>query len=533
MGYHEYYDPVIIAMNKSDAYLLGIDLGTTATKAALYRIDGSMVGEGRADVTISHPEPHRVEQDMSEFYESAALATRKCMASCNADPRAIIALAFDSQMAGIGALDEDFRPVDKFDSWLDMRCEPFIEQLNLKHRRRITELTGCPPMCAHGPKMLWWQHERPADYARISKFVMPVCYVAGRMAGLRIEEAFIDNTFIHFSGCSDALQGKWSKELCELLGIDQRRLPRVVDPTRIVGEVSASAARDFGLCAGTVIAAGCGDTAAGALGAGAVYPGMLLDTAGTASVLSVCTDRFFSDTTHFALLVSRSVVSHVWTALAYVGGGGLALPWFRENLLANTPADESHGLERLLAQCESIPPGCDGLIFSPHLGGRTCPPAPAMRGAWIGFTWKHTQAHFTRSIAESVAYEYAWYLSIIRKLLPTVNFGDARVIGGGAKSTVWNGIKANILGVPFRRLQRSESATWGSALIAAKAIGLIDDIAEAACETASVCTDVIHPDPTSSSVYLAGFRRYIFWQDKLTTSFENGSRCNSVSTDAG
>ncbi len=509
-------------MDRSRALLLGIDLGTTATKAALYRLDGSLVGEARVEVKLSYPAPHCVEQSLTDFYDSAAEATRNCLVNSGSDPKTVVALAFDSQMAGVGALDDRFQSAVHFDSWLDMRCQPYIEELTAKYQQRITELTGCPPTCAHGPKMLWWQHERPDDYSRISKFVMPVCYVAGRMAGLQIEDAFIDYTFLHFSGCSDACRGAWSEELCGNLGIDQRRLPKIIEPWQLIGEVNSAAARDFGLREGTAIAAGCGDTAAGALGAGVVRAGMLLDTAGTASVLSACTDQYCADTAHSALMVMRSVAPGLWTSLAYIGGGGLNLPWFCEKVLEDPDSSEidSTTYDRLFAAAETVAAGCDGLLFSPHLGGRICPATPRMRGAWIGFTWRHSQAHFFRAIAEGVAYEYAWYLKILREMLPETTFIEARVIGGGAKSAAWNRIKASVLGVPYRRVSRSESATWGCALIAAKAVGLIDNIAGAALESAPVCLDVTEPDMRQRAAYEEAFRNYLYWQEKLRDGFD-------------
>jgi xylulokinase len=235
--------------------------------------------------------------------------------------------------------------------------------------------------------MLWWANERPADYARIVKFVTPSAFVAGRAVKLRADEAFIDRTFLHFTAVSDAAEGKWSEDLCGTLGIDMQRLPRIVEPSTVIGELSLEAAHAFGLRPGTPVAAGCGDTAAGALGAGVVIPGMLLDTAGTASVLACCTDRFVADIRHRALMVMRSAVPGIWNPLAYVAGGGLALGWYAREFSTDQVwdggSDESY--QELVAEAMHAPPGCDGLLFSPHLGGRICPATPRMRGGSISF----------------------------------------------------------------------------------------------------------------------------------------------------
>ena len=508
-------------MNKP--YLLGVDLGTTGTKAALYQSNGTLVAEGRAEVPIYHARPGCAEQDLDDFYHSAAAAVRQCLGACSADPAEIAGVAFDSQMAGLGAIDDEFRPANRFDSWLDMRCQPYIEELSGAHADKITALTGCPPTCDHGPKMLWWMHERPEEYQRIAKFVMPTCYVAGKIAGLGADQAFIDYTFLHFTALAHAESGAWSRELIEMLGVDSERLPRIVAPWEVVGEVRSGAAAEFGLAPGTPVAAGCGDTAAGALGAGVVVPGMLLDTAGTAAVLACCTDRYVADRENRALLTMRSVVPGVWNPLAYVAGGGLALRWFRDNFMrphGDALSDAGGLYERMIELAERVPAGCDGLLFCPHLGGRICPAAPTMRGAWTGFSWGHKPGHFARAILESVGYEYNYYLRILRALASGQSLIEARVIGGGAQSHAWNQMKSDILGVPYRRVLRSESATWGAALVAGQASGVIGDVAQAALVSVPVSEELREPDPKQREVYARTFERYLCWQRRLQEGFE-------------
>ncbi len=507
----------------STKYLIGVDLGTSGTKAALYQTDGTLVAEASAEVPLFDPKPGVVEQDNEDFYRSAAQTVRKCIESSGIDSNDVAALAFDSQMAGVGLIDEDFQPVAHFDSWLDMRCQPYIEWVNKDAGDRVTELTGCPPTCDHGPKMLWWKNEQPEVYNRTAKFVMPGTYVAGKLAGLRADQAFIDHTYIHFSGFSNAQQGSWSKELCDRFDLDIEKLPRITDPCDVVGEVTEAAAKDFGLSAGTILAAGAGDTAANALGAGIVRPGMLFDVAGTAAVLAGCTDQYVADRTHRALLTMRSVIPGLWNPLAYIGGGGLALRWFRDQFFNTSRGKELSPSDDLYAQmtalAEGVGPGSDGLFFSPHLGGRICPASPAMRGAWVGVSWSHTQAHFARAILESVAYEYAYYLKILRELLPTLRLVAARAVGGGARSDAWNQIKADVLGVPYQRLQGNEFGTWGAAMIAGKATGLIDDLAAHAERTAIALGVPCLPSEARHAAYTSLVERYIELEETLNQFF--------------
>ena len=505
-------------------YLFGVDLGTSGTKAALFDVDGALIAEASQEVPVYYPRPGVVEQENNDFYHTAAFTVHRCIQSSGVDPRDIAAIAFDSQMAGVGSVDENYRPATRFDSWLDMRCQPYIEWMEKRAGQRVAELTGCPPTCDHGPKMLWWKNERPQEYARVSKFLMPAAFVAGTMAGLKGEQAFIDYTFIHFSGFSDARRTAWSEELCDTFQLDMTKLPRIVAPWDVIGEVTEAAAADFGLAPGTIIAAGAGDTAANALGAGIVHPGMLFDVAGTAAVLAGCTDTFVTDVSHRALLTMRSVIPGLWSPLAYIAGGGLALRWFRDQFY-NT----SHGAalppdgdfyDEMTEWALKAPAGADGLFFSPHLGGRICPSSPAMRGAWIGFSWGHTQAHFFRAILESVAYEYAYYLGILNDLLPgRPAFTQARVIGGGARSQVWNQIKADVLGVPYQRLTGSEFGAWGSALIAGKAAGLFNDLAQKADECARPAGQPLQPNLELRPVYDPQINKYIEMQKSLMGFF--------------
>ncbi|MEQ8672740.1 MAG: FGGY family carbohydrate kinase [Aggregatilineales bacterium] len=504
-------------------YLLGIDLGTSSTKAGLYSTDGILVAVATVDVPILYPQAGVVEQDMTDFYLSAAHVVQQVIQSSGTDPKDVAALAISSQMAGVGFIDEDFKPVGNFDSWLDMRCQPFVDELRRNHQKRITALTGCPPTCNHGPKLMWWQENQPEYYRQIAKFIMPSAYVAGKMTGISADDAYIDYTFLHFTTMVDAQNGVWSEDLREIIGISREKLPRIVEPCCIVGEVTDEAAQLFGLVAGIPVAAGCGDTAAGALGAGIVHPGKIFDIAGTASVFAATTDTFVADVKHSALLTMRSVIPDLWHPLAYIAGGGQAIIWYRDQFF-NTKNGKTQVIDddlflEMTQLASEIAPGSDGLFFSPHLGGRICPASPEMRGAWIGFSFSHTRAHFARAILESIGYEYAYYLRCLRETLPDIQVTETRVIGGGAQSKSWNQIKADILGTPYQTINRTEVGTWGAAMIAGKAIGIYADLVDVATQCAQPSQQSIMPDIDKEIHYRASAERYQQLQTVLETLF--------------
>jgi xylulokinase len=248
------------------------------------------------------------------------------------------------------------------------------------------------------------------------------------------------------------------------------------------------------------------------LGAAMVEPGLVFDVAGTASVFAICVDRFVPDVAHKTLFTARLVPDDLWYALAYINGGGLNLRWFRDELASEVKEEaKAKGkneyvlLDWLAAE---VGPGADGLLFLPHLQGRVCPSDADVRGLWMGFTWAHRKSHFYRAMLEAVAYEYAYYLGIEKALVPEADFTETRVIGGGARSRLWNQIKSDVLGLPYVRLNREECGVLGSAIIAGYAVGVFDDL-KATARRFVEATERIEPRPEYHRFYRPYVAQYI------------------------
>ncbi|MDG2385238.1 MAG: FGGY family carbohydrate kinase [Pirellulaceae bacterium] len=467
-------------VNKQKKYLIGIDIGTQGTKAALFDKQGRTRATAFRKSRLHRPEVGVVEEDPDQQFQAVCHCLRTCVNESGIDPVNIAALGIDGQMAGVIGVGDDGNHVTPYDSWLDTRCGPQILEMQQTAGKRIIQKTGGPPSFNHGPKILWWKDQRSTIYQQIRSFVQPGGYAAMRLCGLTGEQAFIDKSYLHFSGFADNRRAKWDAALCQTFDIEMGKLPRIVDSNKIVGEVTAQMARRSGLKPGTAVIAGCGDTAASFLACGATKPGICVDVAGTASVFAATTKQFKSDTKYGVLGWGQSATPGLWHPYAYINGGGMNLEWFAKELASMGKKKTDKTLEQLGRMAARITPQLDDPIFVPHLGGRNSPAEPNLRGAWAGLTWSHSAAHMFRAALEGVALEYYIYLHVLRSLNPELKLREIRVTGGGEKSAVWNTIKSDALGVNVIQVSRPEGAPTGAALLAGYGIGLFPRLADTA-----------------------------------------------------
>jgi len=452
--------------------LIGVDIGTQGTKAMLFDRDGRCRASAFEASRLCRPAPGAVEEDPERQVASVCRTIRACLRESRCRPSDVAGLGVDGQMAGVIGIGRDGRNVTPYDSWLDTRCEPYIRKM-APVADHVVARAGNPPSFNHGPKKLWWQHERPKVYARIAAFVQPGAYAVMRLCGLSAGEAFMDDTYLHFSGFADNPRRRWNLRLCDELGFDPAKLPRIVSPHDVMGGLTAEMARRCGLKAGVPVVAGCGDTAASFLACGATREGICVDVAGTASVFAATTATFRPDRREKILGVGRSATPGLWHPYAYINGGGMNLEWFRKHFGAGRDFD---ALNRLAAAARA-----DGApLFVPHLGGRVCPPQPNLRGAWVGLNWNHGIGDLYRAALEGVALEYAVYRRVLGGLYPHLRLREMRVTGGGEKSAIWNQIKADMLQIPVTRIEGAPGAPAGAAMLAGVGAGVFRDVAAAA-----------------------------------------------------
>ncbi len=468
-----------------EKYLIGIDLGSSFTKASLFDTQGNVLGDASVDTHPVQPRPGVAEYDGPTHYRATLNALKEVVEKSNVPPGDIAAICFDGMISGTIGIDADGEATTPYTTTLDMRFAPQLNYVMDNFHGPIREKTGAgQPTFA--PKMLWVRAEFPDVYKRTAKFVTICSYIVGKMTNLSAEEAFIDYTYLWATGLSATPKYSWSEELCQAMNLPVEKLPRIVQSSEIVGGVGQEAAEATGLLAGTPIVAGAGDQSAGFIGAGIIKPNRVGDVAGTYPVIAICTDEFRPDMQNRMAEIIPSPIPGLWNPVSLIIGGGLTHHWFQETFAyadqveAEKRVDGKAVYDILDENASKLPPGSDRLFFIPHLGGRACPTNTRYKGSWLGFTWTHRREHFYRAVLESIAYDQYLAFQSLQAAHPETDVVEITVYGGGSKSALWNQIKAHVMGIPHVCLAREDLSALGAAILAGHAVGIYDDMAETA-----------------------------------------------------
>ncbi len=452
---------------------IGVDIGTSSVKGVLVDERGTVLASAGETIDLHRPQQGIAEQDPYEVLNACHDVVRRLLDASAVHPKDIAAISFDGQMGGAMAVDADLEPLTPWHpSSLDLRyLEAQQRILDLFGEAPVIERSGSQPIL--GAWALRWAEDAELR-GRMRKVLLLANWVAARVAALPVEEAFIDPSYLTWTGVADTRARRWDDAMVQELGLSDDVLPNIVRGSTIVGGVGTGSAAATGLRVGTPVVAGVGDQVAGFVGAGAIAAGQLVDAAGTFPVFAVCLDRYLPDSRVRMLkpLAGPGSDTH-WYNMMYISGGGLTYDWAVRRLAAGIDHAE---LERRAA---AVPPGCGGLLAVPHFLGRACPDEVDVRGAFVGLSWNHDTEHLFRALLESFAYDYRVALTVIRDQWPDAVFEQVAVTGGGSRSHLWNNIKADVLGIPFAPLEGDVATPLGSAIVAATGVGIHNDLAAA------------------------------------------------------
>ncbi|HET6868779.1 MAG TPA: xylulokinase [Solirubrobacteraceae bacterium] len=421
--------------------LFGIDVGTTGTKGVAIDPDGTVLARAEAEYPLSTPKPGWSEQDPDDWWR----ATENVLAELTNSAGDPAGIGLSGQMHGLVALDSQNEVLRPAILWNDQRTQAECEEIeNTIGLERLIELTGNRALTGFtAPKLLWLRTNEPDTYARIARVALPKDYVRLRLTG----EHATDVSDASGTLLLDVANRTWSQDVLEALQIDAAWLPTPLEGPAISGQTKA----------GTPVAAGAGDQAAGALGVGVDRPGPVSVALGTSGVVFAALEEFAADP-QARVHAFCHAVPQAWHAMGVMLSAAGSLTWLRNAM------DPSIEFGTLLKEAEKWPPGTEGLTFLPYLAGERTPHAdPDARGAFAGLSIRHDRGALVRAVLEGVAYGLRDSLDLTRELGGTPALG--RISGGGARSTLWTEIIASVLELPLERVAVDEGAAFGAAVL--------------------------------------------------------------------
>jgi xylulokinase len=489
------------------AYLLGLDAGTTSFKAVLFSEEGREIASASSEYTLLTPEANIVELEAERYWEECKLVLEEICRK--AGTRDIKALAISSQGETLIPVGEDGKPLRRAIVWLDNRSEAEAEILRGEFgRRNVFEITGQPDLVPTWPatKILWMKRNEPHIFDKVHKYLLVEDYLIYRLTGKFIAECSLLSSSLLF----DIGRKAWWEEMLEFLGISEELLPEIRESGEVVGEVRGDVSREIGLPDRVLVVTGALDQAASTIGAGNIKPGIVTESTGAALAICATIDEPLFDPEN-RIPCHYHAVRDKYYLLPWCQTAGMALKWFRDEFCQyerEKASEEGMEAYKLMDdEASSVPPGSEGVLMLPHLMGAACPEFnPNARGCYFGFSLSTTKAHFIRALLEAVAFMLRRNLEILEEL--GVEVHEIRAIGGGARSELWNEIKADVAGKPLLTLNLTETACLGAAILAGVGIGIFPSL-EAACERMVRVKRRFLPDEKNRLIYQRGYEGYV------------------------
>ena len=500
-------------------YLLGIDIGTSACKVAVFDQKGRLMASGTGDYRVYYPHPGWAEQDPQDWWNAVCRTLPGVLEEGHIHPRKIAGIGIAGQSWSAVALDHEGGGLCRTPIWMDTRASEICREVNAKiGADRIFDLCGNPLQPSYTtPKILWYQRESPELYGKIRWILQSNSYIAYRLTG-HLSQDLSQGYGLH---CFDMARGRWDADMAGDMGISTDILPDIYPCHAIVGKVTAQAAKECGLCQGIPVIAGGLDAACGALGTGVLHPGQTQEQGGQAGGMSICMDQPRGDE---RLILGYHVVPDRWLLQGGTTGGGGVMRWLEkefgayERVLAVEQGRKS--LDLLNEEANAVAAGSEGLIFLPYMAGERSPIwDPKAKGVFYGLDFSKTRGHLIRAAMEGVAFSLKHNLDVAESL--GVKVDVLRAMGGSANSLLWTQIKSDVTGKPVDVPASDTATTLGAALLAGVGVGLYEDFDRAVDQTIEVRRRHL-PDPDKRLVYEANYRNYRKLYDQLKDMMREG-----------
>ncbi len=501
-------------------YLMGIDIGTSGTKTALFDHMGNMLASYTGEYEMYQPDNGYAEEAPEDWWKATTDGIHSVIMSSGIDAGDIAGIGLSGQMHSLVMLDENSDVLRRAILWCDQRtaaeCAEITDRVGAK---RLIEITANPALTGFtASKILWVRNHERGIYEKCRHIMLAKDYIRFKLTGEFATEVS------DASGMQllDIAGRCWSEEVLEKLEIDKNLLCKVYESPEVTGRVTAETAKMTGLREGTIVVGGAGDNAAAAVGTGVVRDGRAFTTIGTSGVVFAHTDNLSIDMKGRVHSFCCAVPGK-WHVMGVTQAAGLSVKWFKDNFCSEDiklAANEDLPVYKYLdKKAEELPIGANGLIYLPYLMGERTPHLDAdCRGVFFGLSAMHTRYDMMRAVMEGVTYSLSDCLSVLREMGVTAS--EMIVCGGGASSRFWRQMLCDNFACHVKIAVSSESAVLGVALLAAVGAGIYKSV-EDACDTVLKYRDEISPNMQNHEKYMKYYEIYKGLYPSLKESFKS------------
>ncbi|RKM56709.1 xylulokinase [Butyrivibrio sp. XB500-5] len=491
----------------TEQLLLGIDIGTSACKVAVFDTDGNVVAQSNKPYLVYYPQQGYAEQDPEEWWGAIVAAIREILDLKTFDPKKIAGIGVDGQSWSAIPIDRKQNVLYRTPIWMDTRARNICDRAKrLAQDEEIFSIAGNDFLPSYAtPKMIWFKENMPEVFGKTNLFLQSNSFIVMKLTG-EVSQDLSQGYGIHFF---DMKKKEYNAELAEKLGLSVSLVPSLYRCDEIVGVVTKEASELTGLPEGIPVVAGGLDAACGTLGAGVYDVGQTQEQGGQAGGMSICTDSALS---HKKLILSTHVVPDRWLLQGGTVGGGGTLKWFKQEFGKDLSFDE------LTKEAEKVSPGSDGVVFLPYMAGERSPIwDPDAKGVFYGLSFDKTRGHMIRAVLEGVA------LSLQHNMLTAAETGitvdSLNAMGGSANSLLWTQIKADVTGKRVQVPASDTATTLGAALLAGKGCSIYKDYKEAVEKTIKI-TRVHEPNAENHEIYKHSMELYLRLYEDLKDTFK-------------
>ncbi len=486
-------------------YLIGIDVGTSATKTVLFNENGDVIAQSSYEYPMYTPENGWAEQEPSDWKKAsldtvAAVVAEAKKSGAVTDVKDIKGIGISGQMHGLVMLDDKGEVIRPSIIWCDQRTGAEVQDmLGIMPREKWIEITANPPLTGWtAAKILWVRKNEPDNYNRCRHIMLPKDYIRYVLTG----EFATEVSDASGMQLMDVSARDWSQEVLDKLNIDRSLLGKMYESCEVTGTLLPEVADKLGLSPETVVVGGAGDNAAAAVGTGVVREGTAFTTIGTSGVVFAHTDKVSIDPKG-RVHTCCCAVPGAWHIMGVTQAAGFSLKWFRDNFCESyiTAAKEKgvDPYDLINEDIETVPVGSDRLIYLPYLNGERTPHLDdKARGVFFGLSGIHTAKHLLRAVMEGVSYSLCDCNDILGEM--GIKVKEMMACGGGGKSKIWRQMLSDLYRCKVATINQEQGPALGVAILAGVGSGVYDSV-ESACDKLITKAKETEPNAENAEKY--------------------------------